>query len=624
MARISLKCVCGWNFFVPGTAQGHEAPCPNCGDAVPIPGRVAGKDGPKSPGVIAAENQAKQRQVVLLVSAAAAILLVSVVLMIVTSGSSAPPEDDAGTSGSNVTAKPGPKPRSDVPRYVPPPPSDPTPPVSDPKVPVGPNRESKIQEHRQAIRSHLLRLNLAGIASESLRLRGHVDAHAQLQERMRGWEARIAEGVAALLELGDRFGVDPHIQPGDRLVAFAQKDFATLPSSRIDLDLLSPWLRSFRAGLPLEQAVILRGTDRIELYLQFPEAGEDLQGISRLPDITGPGSYVDGPVAAPGGGPLPTALLTEIATRFKAIPAGYPNLLSLPEAQKLDQLLKTRVGTGDDHVFLQNRILTEALPAFEREAALLKAKGVELELKIKETTSVDVVHFKDGRKVSGQVLENTPSHVKLKARLGSMTIPQADIAKIEQGKGPGLEFPAKLSACPRTVPELSKLLAWCQQNTLRLEGEYVAVLILGTDPAHEAARKAAGLAPRPAGRSSGGAATPPASSGTFAAPAASSEPAVRALQTLAADLVRRNASFADVVTQMRSGSAGLSYGNAVVPPPRAARAAALIQEPISFSLSKLDTSSALEIGQWWGSLAPEDRQEFAVFFGLWCASRRGR
>jgi hypothetical protein len=620
MARISLKCVCGWNFFIPGTAQGHEAPCPNCGDAVVIPGRKATAGGPKAPGVIAAEKQAKQKMVVLLVSAAAAILLVSVILLMMGGG---PAPDPAGGDhgGSSVAANAGPKTtKTTTPPYRPPTTPESTPDTGDPKVPVGPNRESKINDLRQEIRVNVWRLNLAGISSESLRLRGHVEANGLLQERMKGWENKISENVAKLLELGDRFGVDPHIQPGDRLVGFAQKSFPSLPSSKIDLELLSPWLRSFRAGQPLEQAIILRGADRIELFLQFPEATEDLQGISKLPELTGAGQYVDGPVVAPGTGPLPKALLSDIEARLKALPPGYHHLLPLSEAQKLDQIFKTQSGTSDDHAFLQTRFLPELLPAFEREAALVRAKAAELEVKIKETTSVDVVHFKDGRKVSGQVLENTPTHVKLKARLGSMTIPQADIAKIEQGKGAGLEFPAKLSACPRTAPELAKLMGWCQQNTLRLEAEYVAVLLLQLDPLHEGARKAAGLPPRPAsGKSSSS--PPPPPSGTFGAPPAA-DTVVRTMDLLAAEVTKRGASFGDVITQMRAGASNVTYLSAAVPPPRSVRAAALIKEPLTFSLSTLDSAGALEIGQWWGALAPDDRREFALFFGLWCAQKR--
>ena len=67
---------------------------------------------------------------------------------------------------------------------------------------------------------------------------------------------------------------------------------------------------------------------------------------------------------------------------------------------------------------------------------------------------------------------------------------------------------------------------------------------------------------------------------------------------------------------------GLSYPTAPLPPPRSARAATLIQDPLGFELSRLDASGALEIGQWWGSLGPDDRREFARYFGLWCAQQR--
>lgn len=622
MARISLKCGCGWNFFIAGSAQGHETACPNCGDAVPIPGRKATGEGPKAPGVIAAEKQARQKQVVLLVCVGAAVLLVAVVLLLVTSGPPKPVEEPDGPRPIDAPTLP----RTSVVKPSKPPAStSPLPPDSN--TPVGVNRESQIEELKKAIRGWVCRLNLAGIATESLRLRGHSDAAGALQERMRTWEGKIAESLSSLLELGERFGVDPHIQPGDRLVAFAQKDFAALKPSAIDQNVLSPWLRAFRAGLPLEQVVLLRGTQKIELYLQFPEAPPDMLEIARLPDIAGTGRYED-PPDVPGGpgtppllaaGPIPDGVLKDIEARFAAIPTAYRGMLSPADRGRYEALAKAKAGSADDMAFLSTRLAGEILPVFEREVALLRAKAAELETKLKETTAVDVVHFKDGRKVMGQVLEETAEHVKVKAKLGSITVLKTDIARIERGKGAGLEYPAQLASAPRTSEGMSKLLAWCQSNGLKLEAENTAVLLLLIDPLHEGARRAAGVA-RPVLKPAGG--PVPATSGTMGAPGTTGEQVVRALDQLAGDVVKRYPAFGDVIAQMRSGSIGMSFASAPVPPPRSARAASLIKDPLAFELQALDASGALEIGQWWGSLPAEDRREFARFFGLWCARER--
>ncbi len=627
MARISLKCGCGWNFFIAGTAQGHETPCPNCGVAVAIPGRKATGGGPKSPGVIAAEKQARQKQLVLLVSIGAAVLLVAVVLLVATSGSPKPISDEPATGGKSIIDRPahqrtqvtGTKTGTDgVVR-----------PADDPNTPVGANRETQIEELKKGIRANVWRLNLAGITTESLRLRNHADAVGALQERMKTWEAKISEALNALLELGERFNVDPHIQPGDRLVAFAQKEFATMRPADADQALLSPWLRSFRAGMPLEQLVILRGAQRIELYLQFPEGSEDLQGIARLPDITGPGRYDEpapGTLPGPGpaipllAGPIPDAVFKDIEARFTAIPPGYRSMLSPVERGRLETLAKAKTGSADDQSFLSQRILAELLPAYEREAALVRAKAGELETKLKETTAVDVVHFKDGRKIVGQVLTQNEKEVKIKSKLGAFTVPMADVARIELGKGAGVEYPAKLAAAARTPEGLAALLGWCQTNGLKLEAEYTAALLLAVDPLHEAARKLSGLPPRTASKTSGSA--PATGTGTMGAPAPASDQASRTADLLAGDVVKRYPGFGDVIAQMRAGSSGLVFASAPVPPARSSRAASFIKDPLSFDLTQLDASGALEIGQWWGSLPLEDRREFARYFGLCCAQQR--
>jgi hypothetical protein len=620
MARISLKCECGWNFFVPGTAQGHEAPCPNCGGAVPIPGRSASGDGPKSPGQIAAEKQARQKQVVLLVSAAVAVVVVALLVVLMSGGKPAPIEEETTGKSFNLDKPRGPvkPPENKIKDY-----KTPTTfenPVADPRAPVGPNRESKINEHRNAIKGLVWRLNLAGVTAESLRLRGHADAQAQLLDRMKGWEGKIAENLAALAELGEKFAVEPHIRSGDRLVGFAQKDFQTLPGSRIDLEVLSPWLRKFQAGMPIEQAVVTRGSERLELYLQFPEAEEDLQTIARMPDISGEGRYVDGPVLPAGSGAIPPELLAEVETRFKAIPAGYKNLLPLNEAQKLDGLLRAKMAPPEDLQFLQVRILQEALPVFEREAQNVRAKTAELELKVKDSTAVDTVHCKDGRRLQGKVVSKTEESLKLKGQFGTVGIPMSDILKVEEGKGAGVEFPGKLAACPRTAPDLIKLYTWCRQNNLMVESQYVAALILGIDPTHEDSRRAHSLPARPAGGKPGGAAVAPA--GTFTAASGTGD-AWKAMDALAQSVVRNYPALGDVVAQMRAGSIGaLAPASAQVPPPRSARAAQLIQDPLTFTPARLDAAAALEIGQWWGPLSVEDRREFATFFGLWCAQKR--
>jgi hypothetical protein len=93
MARISLNCSCGWNFFIPGSTPGHEVNCPSCAQTVRIPGRKPGKDGtPMTAGDIAYEVQRKQSLVKMMVGGGI-VAVIAIIVIIVMSMGSKPPED---------------------------------------------------------------------------------------------------------------------------------------------------------------------------------------------------------------------------------------------------------------------------------------------------------------------------------------------------------------------------------------------------------------------------------------------------------------------------------------------------------------------------------------------------
>src|SRR5688572_634730 len=115
MARISLNCSCGWNFFIPGSTPGHEVNCPSCAQTVRIPGRKPGKDGqPMSAGEIAAEKQRQQGFVKMIVGGVV-VAVIAIIVVVVMSMGSTPPEDpgeiadrrDRGLPGANNNNLPG-------------------------------------------------------------------------------------------------------------------------------------------------------------------------------------------------------------------------------------------------------------------------------------------------------------------------------------------------------------------------------------------------------------------------------------------------------------------------------------------------------------------------------------
>ena len=503
MARIALKCACGWNFFVPGSTQGAETPCPSCGDAVAIPGRKPGQGEAKPPGLRAAERQARQRLVALLAGLVVAIVVVVAVLLTGSGGGGQDAVDDRPSDPRSplVDRRPtsvgrpvAPDRRPVLPDAAPP--SSP----SDPRAPAGPSADVQIAELRAQIRHQVWMQNVAGITAEVLRLRNHTQLYENMLLRMRDEETKIEQKVTRLAELGDRFAVESHLQAGDRIIGFSSRDLTTMrPGDAAAL--MAQWLSTFRANQPVEQVIALRGTQRIDLYMQFPEETKELLALSREAALAGPGSEpfsadpASIPAPPPGAdtAPVPADILQGIEARFAALPAGYRQALALPERDRLERLLKSKQGTGDDHSFLRVRVLEEVLPAFEREAANFRAKAAELEAKVKEPTAVDVVHLKDGRKLEGQIVEETETQIRLKFKLGSVPVKREEIDRIVKGAGAGVEFPDRYKAAAGKLPELVKLLEWCMQKNLRTEREFVATLILTMDPVHEGARKALNL-----------------------------------------------------------------------------------------------------------------------------------
>src|SRR6185369_8774612 len=107
MARISLNCSCGWNFFIPGSTPGHEVSCPSCAQTVRIPGRKPGKDGAAmTAGDIAAEVQRKQSLVRMLIGGGV-VAVIAIIVIVVMSMGSKPPEDTGEISHTRDKGLPG-------------------------------------------------------------------------------------------------------------------------------------------------------------------------------------------------------------------------------------------------------------------------------------------------------------------------------------------------------------------------------------------------------------------------------------------------------------------------------------------------------------------------------------
>ncbi len=452
--------------------------------------------------------------------------------------------------------------------------------------------------------------------------------------RAAGYEAGLRAAVARLEETGERAQVEDYLRPGDAIVGFARKDLGTLTSAGA-ADLLAAWLATFKAD-SMEQVVVSRGAQRVVVYVDIPEVSVELLELARTPtgEVGRGAASPAAPSSVPPAGEPSAGPLKEIEAGFARIPAGYRGMLPVADRTRLEALLQRRAGTPDDFEFLRNRILAEALPAFEKEAALVRLRMADLEANLKGTTSVDVIHFRDGRKVESRLLQESEAGVKIKARLGTITVPRADVLRVERGKGAGLEFPDRLKAAQGRFEALTSLLGWCRERNLKLEGEYVACLVLSLDPAHEASRTTLSLrhplAPPPAPVSPPPVAVPaplpppPAAPrpGPSSADTARGDLTVDAMDAAAAAVVKSHSGLNEVVAQMRARSEPHQYGFPPPVPVHSSRAMTQMGNPLSFRLSALPPETAQELKAWWAALPAGDRKDFARFVGLWCAHLR--
>jgi hypothetical protein len=117
-----------------------------------------------------------------------------------------------------------------------------------------------------------------------------------------------------------------------------------------------------------------------------------------------------------------------------------------------------------------------------------EARAKELEDVLRGADAVDTVFLKDGRKLSGKIDEETPEHVRLKVKLGSMKLAREDVARVE--RSPNQEFLTKLASARGKAPELQALMEWATKNNLAPGRELAACLLLALDPAHAAAKAA--------------------------------------------------------------------------------------------------------------------------------------
>ena len=101
-------------------------------------------------------------------------------------------------------------------------------------------------------------------------------------------------------------------------------------------------------------------------------------------------------------------------------------------------------------------------------------------------------------------------------------------------------------------------------------------------------------------------------------------PADKIVEIIAVEVSSQTPVFAEVIAEMRRRTEPLTTTTVPVWPDESVRGIALIGNPLTFAPGDLPAATTRELGQWWNSLAPDERTRFAKFFGLWCAHTRGQ
>lgn len=100
--------------------------------------------------------------------------------------------------------------------------------------------------------------------------------------------------------------------------------------------------------------------------------------------------------------------------------------------------------------------------------------------------AADVVVTRDGRRIEGTIVAETPTEVRVRTRLGEVTVPRAEVVSIERGKSRRQEFDERWQAATN-ADEFHALGLWCEQQKMRAEARRAMGRALELDAAHAGA-----------------------------------------------------------------------------------------------------------------------------------------
>ena len=108
--------------------------------------------------------------------------------------------------------------------------------------------------------------------------------------------------------------------------------------------------------------------------------------------------------------------------------------------------------------------------------------------------SADIVHLKNGGKIEGQVIKQTPTEIHIRTKFGSiMKFPRSQVIRIEKKMNVWDEYEILRNKTKNTdAAGLFNLYHWCMKHGLKREAVRVLEEVLQADPDHEGAHRLKG------------------------------------------------------------------------------------------------------------------------------------
>lgn len=118
-------------------------------------------------------------------------------------------------------------------------------------------------------------------------------------------------------------------------------------------------------------------------------------------------------------------LLARVDAELAALPPWAPDQFLAEDLERARRLIASKRGTDEDREFLEKRMLGEEIPRF------WAAAGRRAPTPPRYAAGLWIVTFKDGRKLAGTIVEVNERHLKIKAKLGTMSIQKEDVLRVE-------------------------------------------------------------------------------------------------------------------------------------------------------------------------------------------------